>query len=87
MDEYTVYNLKLIGKLLGIGIIIDAVLLAITAAVLGFKGMFLVVALIVAVHLLLALGLIIYRRFELEESDYDYIRFGPMIVLWYFVTW
>lgn len=64
-----------------IGIALDTFLLVIT-----FMGGFVViVAPVVIGHLICSVGLMLYRRGDLTESDFGFIRFGLFYALWKFI--
>jgi len=66
-----------------VGIFIDALLLAIIGVIPGLRSLLIVVFVIVIAHLACSVGLTLYRGGQLEDSDFDFVRFGLLFVFWY----
>ena len=82
-QEYRQVGLR---KAFCVGILIDALLLVITSTMLGLRGVFMVLLVIVLAHLLCSVGIVLYRKGKYTDSDFAFIRFGPLVVLWHLIN-
>ncbi len=69
-----------------VGIVVDAVLLGITGVIPALRGVFIIVVIVVVAHLVLSVGLVVYRGGELEGADFEFVRLGPLYGVWYLLT-
>ncbi|HEG43519.1 MAG TPA: hypothetical protein ENH94_05675 [Phycisphaerales bacterium] len=65
-----------------VGILIDAILPAITFMIPGYRVIFWAFLGIAIAHLVCGVGLVFYRRGNLTDSDFGFVRFGLLSVLW-----
>jgi len=82
--EQQIERTELIKAVL-VGIVIDAILLAIVGIIDAIKEVFIVVAVVVAARWIISIGLAIYRRGNLNKSELHFVRFGPLAAIWCFL--
>ena len=70
-------------KALLTGIFVDTILLSIVGLIDAIKDVFIVVAVIVVARWVLSIVLVAYRWGNLEESELRFVRFGPLVAIWY----
>lgn len=65
-----------------VGVIIDTFLLLVIYLIA--KGLLVIIAPVVAGHLILSIGLSLFKRGNLNQKEMDFITFGPLWALWEF---
>ena len=78
-DQNQKPNLSEIVKAFLTGVFIDVVLLSISAAIDWI--IFYVLLVVVTAHLVIGIGLVLYRDGDLSKSESNFIRFGPLLTI------